>query len=142
MKAGEFVLIILMVALVFTTVGLIVSDFETQYPDVDVNTSWSEDYDYSDQINESATDLKDKFETITNDETGWFAKAIAGITAVPTVIIFVPSVILESLVNGIKIVVGLGDDIGIPAVIITYAIIGLMIIIIFALIGWWHRSKI
>jgi len=140
MKLSTFVLMILMVAFVFAGVGLMIDDMETNY-NVDINSSWTEDYDYSDGINASASELKNKFDDITNDEKGWFAKAVEGISAIPTVILFVPQVIIESLVNAIKIISGFGDELGVPTTIITYAIIGLMVIIVFALIGWWHRSQ-
>ena len=64
MKSSGYILIILMVGLCFAIVGSVVNDFETQYPDIEVNTSWESDYDYTSEINDSISGLKDKFDII------------------------------------------------------------------------------
>ena len=58
MKLSAFILLILVVGLSFSLVGSIIHDFETQYPDVDVNTTWEDDYDYAERINTSVYGIR------------------------------------------------------------------------------------
>lgn len=139
MRLSGFILMILVVGLIFAIVGSIVSDFETQYPDVEVNKSWSSKYDFSSEINEIVSPLKTRFETIT--DTGWFSRIEAGITAVPIAIITVPAVLFKTVSYGITIFSGVGADVGIPPAIITFGIIAILVIIIFALVAFWRRYK-
>jgi len=132
---------ILMVGLVFAIVASILSDFETQYPNIIVNKSWEEQYNYADEINESVISLKEKFDIIGDDDIGWFSKLTAGITAVPIAIITVPAVLFKTISYGITIVTSLGTEIGVPAFVTYFAIVAILIIIIFALVSFWHRSK-
>lgn len=131
----------LMVGLVFAMVGSIINDFETQYPDINVNTSWEDEYDYRDEINESVSSLKDKLDIITDEEEGWFSKIAAGITAVPRAIILVPVVMFETISYGLIILVKVGNDIGIPSFVIAFTTIAVILILIFKLISFFQRSR-
>jgi len=143
MKLSGYVSVLLVVAVIFLMVGLIVEDMETQYPETSVNKSaWQGKYDYTTEINESVSDLKDKFDIIQDDEEGWFERVGAGIVVIPKVIIFVPQVLLASLTNAIKLVAGIGEELSIPPAVIYIGITALLVIIIFGLISFWYsRSK-
>ena len=130
-----------MVGLIFAVVASILSDFETQYPDVMINKSWEEKYDYVDEINESVISLKEKFDIIGDEDIGWFSKLAAGITAVPIAIVTVPVVLFKTVSYGIIIITSLGEEIGIPSFVIYFAVVAILIIIVFALVSFWHRAR-
>ncbi len=141
MKMSGYILLVLIVGLVFAVVASILSDFETQYPDVIINKSWEEQYDYADEINESIISLKDKFDIIGDEDIGWFSKLAAGITAVPIAIVTVPVVLFKTISYGITIITSLGTEIGVPAFVTYFAVIAILIIIVFALVSFWHRGR-
>ena len=130
-----------MVGLVFAVVASIISDFETQYPDVTINKSWEEQYNYADEINDSVISLKEKFDLIGDEDIGWFSKLAAGITAVPIAIVTVPVVLFKTVSYGITIISSLGTEIGVPAFVTYFAVIAILIIIVFGLVSFWHRAR-
>ena len=140
MKVSSFVFMLLTIGLIFTIVGLIINDNETEYG-VDIDSSWEDEWDYSTEINSSVHSLKDKFDTISDEEEGWFTRISAGIVAIPEAVIFVPRVILQTLGNSLNFVAGAGEVIGIPPEIITFGIIAVIVGVIFALVAYWRRYK-
>ncbi len=142
MKLSMFILLILVVGLSFSLVGSIIHDFETQYPEVNVNTTWEDDYDYSSEINESVYGIKTRFDIIGSEETGWFSKLTAGISAVPLAIIFIPVVIFKTMAYAINIISSIPKIISVPPYVIIFGIVALIVVILFGLVSFWHRSKI
>lgn len=141
MKLSGVILIVLGVGLIFALVGSIVSDMETQYPDVVVNKSWSTEYDYSVKINDSMSLLKREFEVITDEETGWFAKIGVSIAAIPTAILTMVSVVFKTMIYGTTVFTSVGTKIGIPDFVINIGIIALLVLIVFALISFFQGQK-
>lgn len=141
MKLSGYIMIILTVGLCFAMVGSVINDFEVQYPDVDINTSWEDEYDYTNEINESISGLKDKFDIIADEDEGWFSKLTAGISAVPKAIIVVPVVIFQTISYGLIILVKIGNEVGIPSFVIVFATVAIILIVIFKLVAFWHRSR-
>jgi len=139
MKISSIVLMIVLVGFIFATVGLIVSDLETQYPEVTVNSSWSSKYDYSSEINQSAIRIKNLFENIGEREGGWLL--LTGITAFPIAVVETVKIVILSLGKGISIVTGIGSDIGIPNTIIGFLIVIVILIIIFSLVKFWRKTE-
>lgn len=141
MKLSGYVTVILVVGLCFAIIGNVVNDFETEYSDVDVNTSWETKYDYSSEINESLSGLKENFDIIADEDEGWFSKLTAGITAIPKIIIVVPAAMFTTISYGIIILVDVGATIGIPSFVMVFATITLFLLTIFKLVAFWHRSR-
>ena len=142
MKLSGWITIILMVGLVFASIGSIVNDFETEYPEIDVNTSWATDFNYVDEINESVAPLQEKLALITSEDEGWFTKISAGITAIPRVLVFVPSVIFTTMGYGLTIFTQVSSDMGVPSFVVLFATTAIIVIIIFKLISWFQtRSR-
>ena len=142
MDLKGYILSILLIGLIITTVGFIVSDFETQYPEVDVNTSsWSGKWNYADDLNESVTSIKEKFEVLGDPERGWFSKLAEGITAIPEAVILVAKSMFSATVKGVLIITEVGLLAGIPIEIYSIGIVALIIIIVFKLVEWWRRYK-
>ena len=141
MKLSGYITIILMVGLCFAMVGSVVTDFETEYPEIDVNSSWETKYNYADEINQSLSGLKEQFDIISDEDEGWFAKLTAGISAIPKAIIFVPSVLFGTIAYGLIILVDVGTEIGIPPFVSGFAIVAVILFIIFKLVAFWHRSN-
>lgn len=133
MKISGYILIVLMISFCFTLVGNIVYDMNVYYPDINIDTSsWNASYDYSMQINKSISGLQERFEILGDEEKGWFPKLTAGISVIPLVIIYIPTILFDTIGFGTKIMVGVLPDIGIPAWVITYLIIAMFITILFA----------
>jgi len=137
-----YILSILLVGLVITTVGLIVSDLETQYPEVNVNTSsWAGKWNYADDLNDSVNSIKEKFEVLGDPERGWFSKLAEGITAIPEAIILVAKSMFFATAKGVIIITDIGFLTGVPPQIYAVGIVALIIVIVFKLVEWWRRYK-
>ena len=140
MRSSGIIMMILMVGLVFTIFGFIISDLQQQYPDNDIdNSSWIGFYsqEYTEQINESATSLQRDLEQI-SDESNWFTKIGQGIIAIPNAVLQVFSIIIASMVNGAKIFIEAGSVFGIPTAIMVFGTVALIVVLVFSLINWWH----
>ncbi len=142
MKLSAFILIVLTIGFSFSLVGSVIYDFETQYPEVDVNSTWENAYNYADEINESVYDLKVKFDIIGSEDIGWFSKIAAGITAIPKAIIAVPVVLFKTMVYAINIFSDISATIGLPPFVVPFGIVAIIVVILFGLVSFWHRSKI
>ena len=141
MKVSGYITIILMVGLVFASIGSIVHDFETQYPDIEVNTSWEDEYNYADEINQSMGKLKEKFDIIGDEEEGWFSKMTAGITAIPRALIFVVSATFTTVSYGIIMLTQISTDMLIPGFIVVFATTAIFVIVIFKLVAHYSKSN-
>ena len=139
MKISLIVMMVVLIGFIFATVGLIVNDLETQYPEVQINSSWQTKYDYSGEINKSAIKIKSLFEDIGEREGGWLL--LTGISAFPTAIIESVKIVILSLTKGVAIVTGIGTDIGIPPIIITFLVVIITLIIIFSLVRFWRKTE-
>jgi len=139
MKISLIVITIVVIGFIFATVGLIVNDLETQYPEIQIDSSWQTKYDYSKEINESAIKIKDLFENIGEKEGGWLL--LTGISAFPIAVIETVKIVILSLTKGVAIVAGIGTDIGIPPIIQTFIIIVITLIIIFSLVRFWRKTE-
>jgi len=141
MKLSGYVLIVLMIGLCFAIVGSVIGEFKTSYPDVDVNTSWSNKYNYADEISDSMSGLQEKFATISDPDAGWFAKVGAGIIAIPNVVIAIPTVLVKTISYITTIVSDVGAELKIPGFVIALGVTAMIVIIMFGLISFWHRSQ-
>jgi len=123
----------------FATVGLIVNDLETQYPEIQINSSWQTKYDYSGEINKSAIKIQNLFRDIGKREGGWLL--LTGISAFPIAVIETVKIVILSLTKGVAIVAGIGTDIGIPLIIQTFIVVIITLIIIFSLVRFWRKTE-
>lgn len=133
-------MIVLLVSLVFSILGNITGDMEDYY-DVEVNHTLGEDYDYAGRINKSVYGIKNNFDTISDEDAGWFSKIGAGITAIPEAVITVVSVLFTSMGYGIQILTGIGSELAVPAAVVSTAIVGLIVIVVFSIVSYWRRYK-
>jgi len=141
MKTSGFISIVIMIGLCFAMVGSMMGEFQTSYPSLDVNTSWANKYNYAEEISGSMDTLQTKFATLSDPDAGWFAKLGAGITAIPNVVIAVPTILIKTIGYITTIVSDVGEELKIPSFVITLGLTSLIVIIIFGLISFWHRSK-
>ena len=135
-------MIVLVIGFSFALVGSVIYDFETQYPEVDVNTTWENTYDYTSEINKTVDDIKVKFDIIGSEETGWFSKIAAGITAIPKAIIAVPTVLFQTAKYALIILSDISSIIGLPDFVLPFATVAFIVVLLFGLVSFWHRSKI
>jgi len=144
MKLSGYILIILMVGFCFALVGSIVNDFETYYPEVDVNTStWENEYNYQEKITGNATILQEMLEKMNKEDTHWLFVGLIGVAAIPVAVITAILTIISSLGYGVTILTGVANEIDIPDFVIPFAITAISVIMIWGLISWWRsRSKV
>lgn len=141
MRSGSIITIVLMVGLVFAIFTSIMIDFQSQYANDIDNSSYTGFYndEYTNQINDSATDLQDALENI-GSESNFFTKIGAGVVAISKAILILPKIIILSLVNAGKIIIEAQNVFGLPAPVMIFINIGLIIAVIFSLVNWWHSE--
>ena len=142
MKISEYIIIVLIVGLCFTAFAMIITDFETQYPDVSINkTSWEGEYNYSDAINDSATDLKAEIDKIGDDTAtgGW--QVFSAIVAIPKAVLNVAVIFFLSIGFGLSIFSSILNTIGVPPFVTAVGTVIIIIVVLFAAISFYHRSK-
>ena len=142
MKISENIIIVLLIGMSFTAFGMIITDFETQYPDVSINkTSWEGKYNYTERINNSATSLKEDIEKIGDDTAtgGW--QVFSAIVAIPKAVFYVVSILFLSIGFGLNIFSGILNSLGVPLFIQVIGTLIIIILIIFAAISFQHRAK-
>lgn len=143
MKLSTFVLFILIASGVFYTFALIIYEGNENIDGNYLNSSeWEEEYDYIDDVNETFAPLEGKLKAISDEDTGWWGKLTAGITAIPYAVLIVPQSIFGSLVFGSSITVGFLTLLVIPATIISLATVYLIIWGIFKLIEFYNKTEI
>lgn len=143
MRISSAILMIIAISGIILMAAISLKELDTQYPDANITTSeWDSKYDYSPQINSSVAGLKDKFDKITDTDTGWFTKLTSGIYAIPYAIIAVPGVILTSLAYGTSIAVDGLTGLNIDSRIIMLVMIGMLIWGIFKLVEMFNRTPI
>lgn len=141
MRSSSVISIILMVGLVFTIFGLIITDMQRYYEDDIDNSSWSGFYDeeYTTDINESATKLQTSFQNI-GDEDSWFKKLGLGVVAIHNSVLETFTIIISSMVIGGKIFTESGVIFGIPKSVMLFGTVALIVTIVFSLLNWWHSK--
>ncbi len=138
MKLETIVMLVIVVGLVFAIVGLMQADLKTQYPDVETENLTGK-YDYTSDINQSASKISDYFQKIGDTKGGW--QVLVGIAAFPFAVIEAVMLILKSLTSGVSIITGLGTELGINSVILGFIIMMVTITILFALIKFWRKTE-
>ena len=140
MKISEYIIIVLIIGMSFTAFTMIINDLETQYPDVSINkTSWEGEYNYSDAINVSASSLKSDIDKIGDETGGW--QVFSAIVAIPKAVLNVVSILFLSIVFGLSIFSGILDTIGVPPFVTMVGTVIIIIVVLFAAISFYHRSK-
>lgn len=142
MKIETIVMMVLVVGFILMTVGLIVSDLQVQYPEVNVNSSaWSNQYDYSSSINTSATKIQKQFEKV-GEEEGWLSSIVSGAFAIPTALVETVKIVLNSIGSGVAILTGLGTESKIDPKIIGFGVVAIIIGIVFSIVRFWRKEEI
>lgn len=139
MKISNIVLSILMVSFIAIAIGLVVTDFNTNFPSQTVVTNTTTQYDRLESINRSATSIQETFKDITSEQKGWFGKLTEGMVAIPQAIVDFVGLTLNSMGFGTELISQGGLDLGIPAIFITFGIVAFFVFIIFKLVSFWHK---
>ena len=139
--------VILLLTLVFFLFGQIIDDMNRNYgnttisPSGEFNTSLKSNFNDIQRINQSIASLQEGFEKISEaqgffDVIGNFAIVLPkAIIAVPNVL-FTISVLGKERLEDVLILLGIGPE------IIIIALMGLAILVIFGVVGWWQRRNI
>ena len=143
MDLKGLVLCVLLVGFVFVTVGFIVDDLKTEYPEVNVNTSsWEGRWDYMEDINTSVVVVQEKIMKMGDPEVGWFTRLAEGAISIPWAIItMMTQTLFLAIANGAVIVSEVGLTVGVPTVILAFGTVALIIVVVFKLIEFWRRYK-
>ena len=139
--------VILLLTLVFFLFGQIIDDMNANYGNTSIsptggfNRSIISDFDDIERINKSIKPIQDLFEII--DEKRGFLDIIGNFAIVlPKAIIAVPASIFTIGVLGKSRLEDILMLVGINRTVIDIAIIALALLIIFGIVGWWHRRDI
>ena len=147
MKLSSAIMFALLVSFVFVAWGLLIQDFETNYIDTNISTATSinetflQDFDNSEELNETMQPIFEGFQDIATDE-GFFDKIQDLAVVVPLAIIAIPGVIFQQVVILISLVSRFSEIINIPIQIVTIAIIGVFMWILFKLVAFWRRTPV
>ncbi len=147
MKLSSAIMLVLLISFMFVSWGILINDFETNYVDTNISTAspinetFLQDFDNSEELNESMQPIFEAFKDIATDE-GFFDKIQDLAVVVPLAIISVPGVIFEQLKILISLVSIFSELIGIPIEIILISIVGLFMFILFKLIAFWRRAPV
>jgi len=144
MKISAYTIIILVVGLVLILFASMVNDMQAQYPNIEIeNSSWTGVYDsgYAQDIDVSATNIQVRFERL-GDEREWYTKIGEGVLAIPLVLFDVVVMVFASLGFAVSMLTNSLTQIkSIPPVVTGFAVTGIIVMVVFAIVGWWHRSK-
>lgn len=142
MKLSTFIMFILVIAGVFFIYAEMVRETNENIEDTPyLNSSeWEDRYNYVEDLNSTFSPLEEKLKTITDEDTGWFSKLTSGITAIPYVLLIVPTAVFDSLVFGGDLIVGSFTALLIPALILNLAIVALIIWAIIELIKFYNKT--
>lgn len=114
MKAEGIIMLILMFAVVTITTGGIISDMNNNY-DVNVSTSWSDKYNFANQINESVANIQ-KDADVATQTTGWM-QIVSGVSAIWQGIKTVITLLYSIPGYTISIIRGVAADMGLPSIV-------------------------
>jgi len=139
MKISTFIFALLFLGIVFTTIGLSVTDVEDHYG-VDINTTLFDGrYDYASNINESITPIRNSIDKISDQDTGWLSKVGAGFTGIIYAVILLPGLVWKSFFWGGDLITGTLGSLLVPAIIINILLIGLTLWGIIKLVEFFKR---
>lgn len=140
MKISTFITLILIISAVFFVMGSMTSEINEYSPEVQINDSaWAGRYDYTEDINASIAPIKNSFDTIQDENKGWFSKLTSGIAAIPAAVIAIPKLIFGSLIMGGSLIVGTFTTVGIPFALILTITVMILVWAIFKLIEIYNR---
>ena len=139
MKISSFIFMLLIVGVVFFIFAQMVNEANTSYPGSDLNSSsWNNSYDFAISMNNTISPLKKDIDTIQSDAS-WFSKVIAGISAIPMVVINFILAISKSLGFGTTLITNLLSVFSLPAYIILVATIMMIVWVVIKLVEMLQR---
>lgn len=143
MKISTFIIFILIIAGVFFTFAQMSMGVNQQFPESPLNSSeWENQYNYIEDINDTFAPLQEAFNTIQDENAGWFSKLSEGITAIPYALLIVPQAVFGSLFYGGNIIVSFFTLWALPTLIVTLGLVLLSIWGIFKLIEYYNKTDI
>jgi hypothetical protein len=135
MKIESIIILILVFSIVTISVGGIISDMNSHY-DVNVSTTWSNKYNYANQINSSASAIQSDLDKA-GTSTGYLA-VLSGASAIWSGIKTTITLVLSVPGYTVAMIRGVAADLGLPPivadVIIPIFIVMIIIVLIFAAI--------
>lgn len=142
MKISTLVWFILIIGIVIFTITQASDDLNSQYSSNQINLSTMEGkFDYTSNINSSASKLKNSFDNIADPDTGFFSKIGSGIVAIPYAVILFPSLAFTAVAGLGSMATYSSDIIGIPIYIQGIILIGIVFLAIKALLDFFNRTE-
>jgi len=148
MKLGTPFYILLTLAFVFVAVGLIVANFNTNYPESGFNESSAlgtySKFNYVENLNNAMGNITKDAENIGTQETGvgWWTLSLlnSGWVIVKMLITSVVMIVISIPLFGIMLV-EVGNALGIPSSIIAIASIAITAGIVMMLVKFVHKGQ-
>lgn len=134
-KADGIIILVLVFSLITVIIGGVIGDMKNTY-DINASTSWENQYNFANEINESVSQIQADAESA-GKETGWLS-VLSGASAIWRGTTTTISVIFKIPGYTISIIRGVAADMGLPPivsdVIIPIFIIMMLVGIIFIVI--------
>lgn len=139
MKLGSPFFILLIIAFAFLSISMIIEDFATNYPEAgNVSTGFKNRYNNLNFVNSSISGISKNLENLGEASLGW--KVFVAIVVVPiAVITTIFNLILAIPILG-GIIMGISKELGVPPLIIDFAVVALFVSIIIMLIKFKEKS--
>ncbi len=147
MKLSSAIMLLILISFVFVAWGILVNDFEDNYIDTNIssatpiNETFLQDFDTSVELNDTMQPIFEGFQVIATEE-GFLDKLFDLAVIIPLAIIRIPGVIFNQLVILISLISRFSELINIPVPIITIAIIGMFMWILFKLVAFWRKDPV
>lgn len=143
MKISGFISLLLVISAFVIILGLMSEESSNYYPEANINDSeWSGKYNYVSSVNTSIAPLQASFETISDENKGWFSKLTAGISAIPSAVIAVPVLLFKAIGHAGSLLSGTFTTLRIPVELIVIFTITILVWAIFKLMELYNRWQV
>lgn len=135
MKVDGIIILVLVFSIITISIGGIIGDMRSHY-DVNVSTSWENEYNFANQINESVSKIEKDAEAV-GTSSGWLS-VLSGASALWQGVKTTVSMILSTPGYVISIIRGTAAEAGLPpvvsSVIIPIFIVMILVVIVFIVV--------
>jgi len=143
MKLGSPFFIILTITFIVASIGIIIGEFRTNYPEAGVPETSYGNYSYFTEMNQSFGDISAEAAKIKYEE-GWWNKVMGTIAA--SMIIFgalitTVSLLITSIPFFSTIITTAGNALGIPNTILSIAFVAIIGSVVIMIVKFVHKGQ-
>jgi len=131
----NYLLILLGVATIFGIAAAMINEMNNSY-DINASSNFSSTYDYTRQINSTTKSVQEGLETFNE------RNLLGQLGILISVVVTAGLLVIKSIPFGTGIMTSLSVALGIPSWLLSIGIIALITMIIFIILGAWHRYEV